>query len=209
LGSYESSTAATSETCGKSAEVEKGSVVSEAAPVDAAPEPVAPPPAVLATVAEPAWVPVVIVVVVVPDTVDADVVATVAGTGVGPASPAVAEAAVDEIRMYGSGVTTGATPEVSVAVPPAVVVTGTSVVVVDAVDVVAAAVAAGEAEVDDERYASAFGVAALEALVPLPPEDPPEPSDELDAPLVEMLPPPPEAAAAEVDDVPALASDSA
>jgi hypothetical protein len=79
--------------------VENGSVVSDATPVEAAPEPVAPPPAVLATVAEPTFAPEVMVVVVVPETVDAAAVATMAGGGVGPGSPAVAEAAVDEIGM--------------------------------------------------------------------------------------------------------------
>ena len=168
----------------------------------------APPPAVLTTVAEPTFAPEVIVVVVVPETVEAAAVATVAGTGVGPGSPAVAEAAVDETGMYGFGVTTAAA-DPTVLVPMAVVVTGVKVVVVDSIDVAAGD---GEAPADDEeRYVSALGVAALDA--PAAPAattefDAPEPSEVLETPVLEMLPPPAAAAAAALD-VPALASESA
>jgi hypothetical protein len=96
----------------------------------------------------------------------------------------------------------------------AVVVTGVTVVVVDSVAVVVAVLPAGAAEApaeDEERYLSALGVAALDA--PAAPAattecDPPEPSDVLETPVLEMLPPPAAAAAAALD-VPADASESA
>jgi hypothetical protein len=176
---------------GSIADVEKGSVVSDAAPVDAAPEP---PPVELTTEPEPRLL--VTTVVVVPVTVELEV-----PSGGFVAVAAVTVTAVDEIVANGCGVarTDGVAP---LAVEPLV----TFVVVVE----FAAAEGDGAALAVDEPLVSGGDVAAVSE----PELDELELEPELETPELDVeepdAPAPDSVAADELVELPSpLESDSA